>query len=110
MARTSRTAHVRATPTGEVVIGVRGGGRATVSLRSAWRIPSRWLGGARPRIVRFGQRDVDLRPGTTTDVTFRLSKDHLALLRRMQAVRATIRVQTDDRVRTRWVWLHPPVR
>jgi hypothetical protein len=102
--------HLRATPEGEVVLYVAGSGLATVTLRSARPITLRWLGSGRPRNVRLGMRRVALAPGRVTELTFRLSKDHLALLHRMQTMRVTIRVQTDDGLRTRRIDLHSPAR
>jgi hypothetical protein len=102
--------HLRATPDGEVVLHVAGSGLATVTLRSARPITPRWLAGSRPRNVRLGMRRVALAPGGVTELTFRLSKEHLALLHRMQAMRVTIRVQTDDGLRTRRIDLHAPAR
>ena len=100
--------HLRATPDGEVVLYLSGSGLATVALRSARTITPRWLGSPRPRVVKFGMRRVGLRPDAVTPVTFRLSKDHLALLHRMQTIRTTIRLQTDDGVLTRRINLHSP--
>ena len=100
--------HLRAMPDGQVVLHLSGSGLATVTLRSARTITPRWLGSARPRIVRLGMRRVALRPDAVTTVTFRLSKDHLALLHRMQTIRTTIRLQTDDGVLTRRIDLHSP--
>ena len=47
-------------------------------------------------------------PMPSRGVTFRLSKDHLALLHRMQTIRTTIRLETDDGVVTRRIDLHSP--
>jgi hypothetical protein len=55
-------------------------------------------------------RRVALAPAGVTELTFRLSKDHLALLHRMRTMRVTIRVQTDDGLRTRRIDLHAPAR
>jgi hypothetical protein len=100
--------HLRATPGGEVVVHVAGSGLATVTLRSARPITPRWLGSGRPRNVRLGMRRVALAPDSVTELTFRLSKDHLALLHRMQTMRVTIRVETAEGVRTRRIDLHSP--
>ena len=100
--------HLRATPDGRVVVRASGSGLATVTLRSARTITTRWLGRGRPRVVRFGMQRVGLRPGETTEITFKLSKDHLAMLHRMQTVRATVRLQTDAGVVTRRIDLHSP--
>ena len=100
--------HLRTTPDGRLVLRLSGSGPATVTLRSSRPVPPRWLGSARPRPVQFGMRKIDLRPEAVTTVILRLSDDHLALIHRMQSIRATIRVQTREGVRTRRVSLHPP--
>ena len=102
--------HLRATPDGRVVLRLTGRGMATVTLRAARPITPRWLGSARPRLVRFGRCEVDLRPGDVTTVSLRLSRDHLALLHRMQSVRVAISVQTPDGHITRRIDLHSPLR
>jgi hypothetical protein len=102
--------HLRATPEGDVVLSVAGSGLGTVTLRSARPITPRWLAGSRPRNVRLGMRRIALAPGAVTELTFQLSKEHLALLHRMQTMRVTIRVQTDDGLRTRRIDLHAPAR
>ena len=78
------TKHLRASPDGEVVLAVSGSGLATVTLRSARPIAPRWLGRGRPRLVVLGMRRVAMRPDALTTVAFKLSRDHLALLHRMQ--------------------------
>jgi hypothetical protein len=100
--------HLRATPDGDVVLHVAGDGLATVTLRSARPITPRWLGSGRTRNVRLGMRRIALSPDAVTTLTFRLSKDHLALLHRMQTMRVTIRLQTSDGVLTRRCTLHSP--
>ncbi|HEX6020347.1 MAG TPA: hypothetical protein VFZ00_00030 [Solirubrobacter sp.] len=100
--------HLRATPDGHVALHLSGSGLATVTLRSARTITPRWLGSGRPRIVRFAMRRVALRPDAVTTVTLKLSKEHLALLHRMQTIRVTIRLETDDGVVTRRTNLHAP--
>jgi hypothetical protein len=50
--------HLRATPEGHVVLHLSGSGLATVTLRSARAITTRWLGCGRPRVVRIGMRRV----------------------------------------------------
>ena len=102
--------HLRATPGGRVVLRLTGCGPATVTLRAARPITPRWLGSARPRLVRFGRCDVALRPGAVTTVSLRLSRDNVALLHRMGSVRVTIRVQTPDGHLTRRIDLHSPAR
>jgi hypothetical protein len=81
--------HLRAAPDGKVDLRVSGCGPAVVTLRSARALGPRWLGGGRPRIV---------------------SREHLALLHRMQTIRTTIRVQTAAGVCKRRVNLHAPGR
>ena len=100
--------HLRATPDGGVTLHVAGSGLATVTLRSARPITPRWLGSGRPRNVRLGMRRVALSPDAVTTLTFRLSKDHLALLHRMRTMRVTIRLETADGVLTRRIDLHSP--
>jgi hypothetical protein len=100
--------HLRATADGRIVLWLSGSGPATVTVRPARPITPRWSGSARSRSVRLGMREVDLRPDAATPVTVQLSRDHLALLRRMQRMRITIRLQTHDRVVTRRIDLHPP--
>lgn len=100
--------HLRATPEGRVVLRLSGSGPATVTLRSARPITPRWLGSTRPRVVRLGMSQVDLSPDGVTTVTLRLRSDHLALLHRMQSMRATIALQTHDRLLTRRIDLHSP--
>jgi hypothetical protein len=90
------------------VLHVSGSGLATVTLRSARTITTRWLGRGRPRVVTFGMRRLALRPDAVETVTLKLSKDHLALLHRMRTIRTTIRLQTDDGVVTRRINLHSP--
>lgn len=103
--------HLRATPDGHVLLRIRGGaGPATVTLSSARPLTPRWLGGVRARVVRLGQRDVPLRRGVVTTVTLQLSKDHVALLRRIRTLRVTIRVATGDHVQRRRTNLHAPAR
>ena len=100
--------HLRAPPDGKVDLRVSGCGPAVVTLRSARSLGSRWLGGGRPRIVRFGSARLSLTCGVVTTVTLRLSREHLALLHRMQTIRTTIRVQTAAGVFKRRVDLHAP--
>jgi hypothetical protein len=107
-ARIIASNHLRSTPEGRVTLRLRGSGLATVTLRSARPITPRWLGSGRPRLVALGMRRVALRPDALTTVTFRLRRDHVALLHRMQTMRAVIRVQTDDGVVTRRINLHSP--
>jgi acyl-coenzyme A thioesterase PaaI-like protein len=95
-----RSSHLRATADGHVTIELAGpvtgpARAATLALTSARRISTRWLGSGRPRVVTFGAAHVVLEPGTSTSVTIRLSRERLALLRRMRTVRATARVTTE---------------
>jgi hypothetical protein len=102
--------HLRATQDGEIDLRVSGCGPAVVTLRSARGLGPRWLGGGRPRIVRFGSARLLLTCGRVTTVTLPLSREHLALLHRMQTIRTTIRVQTAAGVCKRRVHLHAPGR
>jgi hypothetical protein len=104
------SAHVRPRPDGSFSLQVRGRGPALVIVGSARRIGTRWLGGPRPRLVRLGLRRAELTPGRTATVAFRLSEDHLALLRRMQTVRATVSVTTPAGACRRRIYLHAPAR
>ena len=101
--------HVRAAADGRVVMHVRGGdGPATVTLSAARPIAPRWLGGTRARIVRFGRQELCLNPGAETTINLRLTKHHLALLRRMQTIRATVRIEAGRDSRRRRIVLHAP--
>jgi hypothetical protein len=90
-------AHVRATAAGDVRLVVRylgddpGGCRVKLSLQSARRIPSRWLSRGRPRVVTLGTQVFTARAGAETPVVVSLSQENLALLRRMQTIRAVAR-------------------
>jgi hypothetical protein len=108
--------HVRASPRGIVTLRLRvpGERRGTLELRSAGRIPSRWLARGRPRFVRLGLRSFAGRDEEVV-VTIRLSDEHLALLRRMQTMQVVARVTAMDergrRVRaSRLLRLHAPAR
>ena len=89
--------HVRATAAGDVRLTVRyvgedpRGCRVKLSLQSARRVPSRWLSRGRPRVVTLGTRTFTALPGADTRVDIRLAKEQLALLRRMQTIRAVAR-------------------
>jgi hypothetical protein len=111
-ARIIATSHVRARGTGEIALTLTGPGeaRATVTLRSQRRIPSRWLERGRPRVVTLARRAVTLPPAGRTRVILRLKPEHLALLRRMGAIRAVAGVETArSRSRTAVV-VHAPAR
>src|SRR5689334_19300204 len=71
--------HVRATEAGEIVCVLRAtpGARCTVTLRSARRLSSRWLGGP-PRLVRLGVRTLTMPAAGEARVTIRLPADRLA--------------------------------
>ena len=91
------TPHVRASGDGDVEFLLRAppGASCTVILTSSRRISSRWLGRP-PRIVRLGTRHLSVPAGGEATVRFRLSADHLALLRRMQTMRVTAQVGALD--------------
>jgi hypothetical protein len=108
--------HARATPDGSIAFTLRAppGALCSVTLRSARQIPSRWLGRA-PRRVRLGTRTFTMPAAGEATVTIRLSAEHLALLRRMQWLRAVVRATaTDDTGQVtctgRPVILHAPPR
>jgi len=110
-ARITTTGHVRATAAGEIALTLYGpaGCRATVTLKSARRIPSRWLEHGRSRVVTLGRCRVTLPPSNRLELTLRLRPEHLALLRRMGTIRAVARVETaQSRFRTA-VLVHAPL-
>jgi hypothetical protein len=89
--------HLHPTADGRLTIALSGprtgpARAATVTVTSARRIPTRWLGSGHPRIVTLGSAHVVLAPRVTTTATIRLSKERLALLHRMGRLRATVRV------------------
>jgi hypothetical protein len=111
-ARITTTGHVRATAAGEIVLTLYGPGgcRATVTLKSARRIPSRWLERGRSRVVTLARRRVTLPASGRLELTLRLRPEHLALLRRMGTIRAVARVEAaQSRSRTA-VIVHAPAR
>ncbi len=88
--------HLRADADGEVTIALSGldlpdGGAGTLALRSDRQVPSRWLSRGRPRCVSFGTRAFTVAGGGPTTVTLHLSRDNLALLRRMQTITVVLR-------------------
>jgi hypothetical protein len=109
-ARITTTGQVRATDAGEIALTLRGPGgcRAAVTLKSQRRIPSRWLERGRARCVTLARRAVTLPPAGHVELILRLKPEHLALLRRMGAIRAVARVETaQSRSRTA-VIVHAP--
>jgi hypothetical protein len=111
-ARITTTGHVRVTAAGEIALTLCGpaGCRATVTLKSARRIPSRWLERGRSRVVTLARRRVTLPPSGRLELTLRLRPEHLALLRRMGMIRAAARIETaHSRSRTALA-LHAPAR
>ncbi len=104
--------HLGATADGEIALALRGpgGGRGVVTLKSARRIPSRWLERGRPRIVTLARRRFTIPADGCSEVTLRLSPEHLALLRRMGSMRAVARVATAESRAAKAVTLHAPAR
>lgn len=110
--RISMGRHLGVTTEGEVALTLRGpgGGRGTVTLKSERRIPSRWLERGRPRVVTLGRRRFTLSADGCSEVTLRLSPEHLALLRRMGSLRAVARVATAESRTAKAVTIHAPAR
>lgn len=102
------------TPTGKLTfklscLGSRPGGcRTTVSLTSANKVPSRYLGRGKPRAVTFATGRFTIPSGATTTVTLRLSKANLALLQRMKTARAVLQAKANSTVVSRTVSLVAP--
>ena len=112
--------HLRATRGGDVRLELRCAGGApgchgTVSIRSARRVPSRWLTRGRPRLVTLAKVSFALPTDGAATVTLRLSDENLALLRRMQTIRVVARATAADRAgnavsAARALRLHAPSR
>ena len=110
--RVTSDRHVRATASGGLALTISGpsGQRATVTLTSQRRIPSRWLERGRPRVVTLGRREFVLSGEGRARVVLRLSPQHLALLRRMAAVTAVARVTADGSSSATEIIVHAPRR
>ena len=113
--------HVRATAAGGLTLrlsclgGEPSGYRCKLSLKSARKVPSRYLGRGRSRVVSFGTRPFTLHSGAGAAVIVRLSTDNLALLRRMQTIRVIAQATATDRAGhvttvSRMLSLHAPRR
>jgi hypothetical protein len=113
--------HLRAGADGDLAFQVSCCGAATagcrvvVTVKSQRRISSRWLARGRSRIVSLARRKVTLPSGSRTTVTVRLSGENLALLHRMQTIRAIVRVTATDEAghvttASRLIRLHAPAR
>jgi hypothetical protein len=107
-ARIVTTRHLRATAAGEIPLTLTGptGCRATLTLRSQRRIPSRWLARGRSRVVTLARRQVTL----PTRVVLSLKPEQLALLRRMGTIRAVAVVETPQSRSRTAVAIHAPTR
>ncbi len=88
--------HVEATAEGEIRLAVTGPGgcAGTLVLRSERPIGSRWLERGRPRVVTLARGQFTLEADGHAEVILRLAPAHLALVRRMGAIRAVAHVVT----------------
>ena len=104
--------HLDATAEGEIALVLRGhaGDRGTVTLKSERRIPSRWLERGRPRVVTLARRRFAIPADGCSELTLRLSPEHMALLRRMGSTRAVVRVATSESRAAKAVTIHAPSR
>ena len=87
--------HVEATAEGEIPLAVTGPGgcAGTLVLRSERPIGSRWLERGRPRLT-LARGQFTLEADGRAEVILRLAPAHLALVRRMGAIRAVAHVVT----------------
>ena len=113
--------HLRVSCDGDLALQLRCSGAApagclaVVSLKSERRISSRWLRRGRSRTVSLARRKLTLPSGKRTTATVRLSRENLALLRRMQTIRAIVRVTASDEAGhvttvSKLISLHAPQR
>jgi hypothetical protein len=104
--------HVGATAAGEIVLTLSGPGgcEGTVTLKSGRKIASRWLERGRPRVVTLARQPFVLPEEGCTELSLRLSPQHLALLRRMGAIHAVARVESAESHAAKAVTVHAPAR
>ncbi len=110
--RIATSQHVGATAEGEIALALSGpgGSRGIVTLKSERRIAGRWLERGRPRVVTLARRRFTLPAEGRSELILRLSPQHLALLRRIGAIRAVARVTTAQSRDAKAVTVHAPQR